>query len=268
MAVKHVIRYTEIFQACTEDGQYKRELVLEDHSLVRIISGELKVIQADNTYTFGHGDTLLFPRNQLSTLIKHPKDGKDYSAVVMIFTTSRLREYYTKNKLETLHAVAHKIVPLTQSPLLDSLFASLMPYYELKTDLPEELRVMKIEEAITILRTINPAIDGILSDFSKSGKINLTDFMEKNYMFNVNLKTFSNLTGRSLTTFKRDFKKSFDTTPQKWLTLKRLELAHYQLSERKRKPMEVYYEMGFENLSHFSYAFKKHFGYPPSMVAE
>jgi AraC-like DNA-binding protein len=77
---------------------------------------------------------------------------------------------------------------------------------------------------------------------------------------------FGYLTGRSLTTFKRDFQKAFNTTPQKWLTQKRLELAHYQVAEMKKKPVEVYFEVGFENLSHFSFAFKKHFGYAPTEV--
>lgn len=54
------------------------------------------------------------------------------------------------------------------------------------------------------------------------------------------------------------------TTPQRWLTQKRLELAHYQFVEKKKKPVEVCYEVGFENLSHFSYAFKKYFGYAPT----
>ena len=85
-------------------------------------------------------------------------------------------------------------------------------------------------------------------------------------MFNMPLDKFGYLTGRSLTTFKRDFKKAFNTTPQTWLTQKRLELAHYQLMQKKRKPVEVYLETGFENLSHFSFAFKKHFGYAPTEV--
>ncbi len=54
-------------------------------------------------------------------------------------------------------------------------------------------------------------------------------------MFNMPMEKFGYLTGRSLTTFKRDFKKTFQTTPQKWLLQKRLQLAHFQLSEKESK---------------------------------
>jgi AraC-like DNA-binding protein len=70
--------------------------------------------------------------------------------------------------------------------------------------------------------------------------------MERNYMFNMPVEKFGYLTGRSLTTFKRDFKKAFQTTPQKWLTQKRLELAHYQIREKNRRPSEVYLETGLK----------------------
>jgi AraC-like DNA-binding protein len=53
-------------------------------------------------------------------------------------------------------------------------------------------------------------------------------------MFNMPLEKFAYLTGRSLSSFKRDFNKAFNTTPQRWLTQKRLELAHYELSEEKK----------------------------------
>lgn len=73
----------------------------------------------------------------------------------------------------------------------------------------------------------------------------------------MSLQEFSYLTGSSLTTFKRDFNNAFKATPQRWPTKKRLELAHYQFIEKKMKPIDVCYEVGFENLSHFSYALKK-----------
>jgi AraC-like DNA-binding protein len=97
--------------------------------------------------------------------------------------------------------------------------------------------------------------------------IDLADFIEQDYMFNMPLNKFSYLTGRSLTTFKRDFDKIYGVTPQRWLTKRRLKLAHYLLSESKQKPVDVYREVGFENLSHFSYAFRKQFGYAPKEIS-
>ena len=123
---------------------------------------------------------------------------------------------------------------------------------------------IKTEEGITILRSLDKNIDGLLSDFSEPGKIDLAGFMEKNFMFNMSLERFGYLTGRSIATFNRDFRKAFGVTPQRWLTQKRLESAHYQLTEKHRKPVDVYIESGFENLSHFSFAFKKHFGHTPT----
>lgn len=125
-----------------------------------------------------------------------------------------------------------------------------MPYFDMPDALPTKMADVKLEEAITILRSIAPDIDGLLADFEEPGKINLAEFMEKNYRFDLPLEKFSYLSGRSLTTFKRDFKKVFDTPPQKWLTHKRLQLAHYQLSEKQRRPVEIYLEVGFEDLSH------------------
>jgi AraC-like DNA-binding protein len=265
MAKRQINNNAEIVFTCSEAFHYKGEMIVEEHSLVRVISGELKVIQADKTYTFGVGETHLFPRNQLATLIKYEKDGLPYKAIIVKLTNAILREFYGNKKNETVQTFkTDKIILLTKSPLLESFFASVLPYFELDYKLPVELSKLKIQEAITLLRTINKDIDGILSDFSEPHKINIAEFMEQNYMFNMPMEKFSYLTGRSLTTFKRDFKKAFNTTPQKWLTEKRLELAHYQLSEKRRKPIDIFYEVGFENLSHFSYAFKKQFGLTPT----
>jgi len=264
MARQQQSEYAEILLSCIEEKYFKDEIALDYNSFARIISGEMKVIQADKSYTFGPGDTLLFPRNQLSTLIKNPKDGLPYKAIVIFFTAKRLKEYYTKNPIQFTKPHTHNITTFETHPLLESFFASLIPYFDLTSDLPEKMVTLKIEEAITILRTIDKNTDNFLADFSQPEKINLVDFMEKNYMFNLTIDRFSYLTGRSLTTFKRDFKKALNTTPQKWIIQKRLEFAHYQLSEKKQKPVEVYLEVGFENLSHFSFAFKKHFGYAPT----
>lgn len=266
MTAKQINPYAELVVACSGDRRYGREVTFEDNVLVGVLAGELKVVQADRTRCGGAGDTLLLPRNQPATLLKYPKDGAAYQAVLMKLPTALVRAYYAQHTPEPARPAAPDLLLFPKSPLLQSLFASLLPYLELEYRLPSTLLAGKITEAIEILRSLNQRSDGVLADFSEPGKINLVEFMEANYRFNMPLTKFSYLTGRSLTTFKRDFKKAFQLSPQRWLTQKRLTLAHYQLAEKRRKPVELYLEVGFENLSHFSLAFKKQFGYSPTAL--
>ncbi len=90
--------------------------------------------------------------------------------------------------------------------------------------------------------------------------------MLRNFEYNIPMKEFARLTGRSISTFKRDFQKTFNDSPEKWLRIKRLEKAHFLIQTEKQKPGDVYLHIGFENLSHFSTAFKEHFGYSPSQL--
>lgn len=253
----------EIKLSCYEGKLFKTEAAFEDHLLVWLISGETKIIQADERFVFGAGSTFLIPRNQLATIINYPKDGLPHKAVAMHLSVKRLREFYRDQSVKS-KIPASKIIGFRKHPLLESCLFSLIPYFEMQHNFPEQIASLKITEAISILRTIDSTIDFVLNNFEEPGKIDLAAFMEKNFMFNMPLEKFGYLTGRSLTTFKRDFQKAFHSTPQRWLTKKRLELAHYELAGKNKKPVEVYYETGFENLSHFSYAFKKQFGYAPT----
>ncbi len=265
----HISQYvgSEIKLSQFDEKYFSAEIFLDHHVLVWFISGEAKIVFADNAQVFRPGDIILFPRNQLATFINYPKDERLFKSVVLNLTVDRLKDYYIKREVNFTKGLAQsKLFVFKKHPLLDSFLASLMPYFEMKEQMPENIVSVKIEEAINILRAIEPDIDNLLANFEEPGKINLTDFMEKNFMFNMTMDKFAYLTGRSISTFKRDFKKAFKTTPQRWLTQKRLELAHYQLGEKKRKPTDVYFEAGFENLSHFSYAFKKYFGYSPTEV--
>lgn len=245
---------------------FKTEVMFEHHILVWFISGETKIIQADSSYTFNAGNIFLIPRNQLTTVINYPKDGKPHKTVAMHLTQERLKDFYSRHKALGKIQPLQKVYQFSKHPLLESCLASLIPYFDLGNDLPAAIANIKIEEAISILRSIDKDVDGLLANFEEPGKIELSDFMEHHYMFNMTLNRFSYLTGRSLATFRRDFKKTYKTTPQKWLTEKRLQMAHYQIAEKQRKPNDIYVEVGFENLSHFSYAFKKHFGYPPNAL--
>jgi len=130
----------------------------------------------------------------------------------------------------------------------------------------EALLALKLREAVMLLLKVNPELKDILFDFSEPGKIDLEAFMNKNFHFNVDLNRFAYLTGRSLATFKRDFEKLFHSTPSRWLQQRRLQEAHYLIREKGKTASDIYLDLGFEDLSHFSFAFKKQYGMAPSRV--
>jgi AraC-like DNA-binding protein len=251
-----------------KDDKYKTEFAFPYHMLVWLIAGEARILQGDMTYRFTAGDIFLIPKNQIATVLILPKDGQNHRSVSMHLTPERLKDFYDDNPPVAASLLPQKMLSFGKHPLLESCLASLIPYFEVQGAFPENIALLKIIEAISILRLVTPNIDSILANFEEPGKIALIEFMEQHFMYNLPLEKFGYLTGRSLSTFNRDFRKAFHTTPQKWLLQKRLELAHYQLKESNKRPVEVYLEVGFEDLSHFSFAFKKHFGYSPADLAK
>lgn len=126
----------------------------------------------------------------------------------------------------------------------------------------------KLKEAVFALLQLKPDLGQILFDFAEPWKINLEDFMNKSYMCNLSIEEFAHYTGRSLSSFKKDFAQIFHLTPSRWIVKRRLEEAKCLMEKLGRRPADVYLEVGFKNLSHFSTAFKKEFGFSPSAMPQ
>jgi transcriptional regulator GlxA family with amidase domain len=71
------------------------------------------------------------------------------------------------------------------------------------------------------------------------------------------------LSGRSLSSFRRDFFAIYNMPPSQWIRLKRLEKARGLLISATMSVTDICYTTGFENIAHFSRLFKSHFGYCP-----
>jgi len=90
--------------------------------------------------------------------------------------------------------------------------------------------------------------------------------MNHNSLSNLLLNELAKLSGRSLSTFNRDFRKLFQTSPHSWLLKKRLQRARELLLTTSKKSSEISLELGFKDLGHFSRTFKKEFNMPPSEI--
>ncbi|REC45483.1 helix-turn-helix domain-containing protein [Chryseobacterium pennipullorum] len=234
------------------------------HSLGLIISGEMELNDGTTKTVFKEGDLYSSRKNRLLKFAKYPPKNGEIKTVSLYFDDQLLHDFsleygYKAEKKENTPAF---IKP--DHKALRAFMNSLLVYEELPAS-PELLQLKK-KEALLLMLNDDPTLKDILFDFSEPHKIDIEAFMNRNFHFNVNLDRFAYLTGRSLSSFKRDFQKTFGLPPRQWLQLRRLREAHFLLTQKGKSVSDIYLDLGFENLSHFSFAFKKQFGYPPSTI--
>ncbi|MCE7065516.1 AraC family transcriptional regulator [Dyadobacter sp. CY326] len=259
---------SQITYSCYHSRSREGEQFVPEHVFSYQIAGTLIVNDGLQEYIFKEGDFRLTKRNKLVKFNKQPPANGDFKAISIYLDQQTLRNFSMEFHYEAApHSSEKAFIALKTNKLMTSYIDSLMPYREFQPPTSQQLMALKLKEAILILLQTNPETKDILFDFSEPGKIDLEGFMIQNFHFNVQLKRFAYLTGRSLATFKRDFEKIFHMSPSRWLMQKRLEAAHYLIKEKGKAPSEVYLETGFEDLSHFSFAFKKAYGIAPSRVA-
>lgn len=94
----------------------------------------------------------------------------------------------------------------------------------------------------------------------------LKKIIEKNTYTSLSLEEVAFLCNMSLSTFKRHFIKEYNESPGKWFRNKRLLKAKELLANKNNTPSDVYLDLGYNNLSNFSSAFKSKFGVNPSEI--
>ncbi|GAB3030544.1 helix-turn-helix domain-containing protein [Spirosoma pulveris] len=258
----------QILYSCYFARSREGEQFVPEHVFSYQMAGSVTMNDGENTYIFNEGDFRLSQRNQLVKFSKQPPQHGEYKSLSVYLDQHTLRQFSIEYgyKSEKPHH-SSPIVRLPSNELFTSYIESLRPYHQLQQPGNENLLSLKLREAIFILLKTNPELADVLFDFTEPGKIDLEAFMNKNFHFNVELKRFAYLTGRSLATFKRDFEKIFHQSPSNWLVHRRLQEAYYLIKEKGKAPSEVYLDLGFEDLSHFSFAFKKTYGVAPSRLS-
>lgn len=257
-----------ILLSCTSKQQFSQEQFWGEHTLSILLSGEGRVYNNEETHTYTPGIIGLLKRNQVAKSLKIPSiDGKPFKTIGILLDQETLKRYSVENDITPITPYTGKgMLRLRPDRFLTGFFDSLLPYFDQPEQLTEPLAALKTKEAIELLLSHDPRLRELLFDFSEPFKIDLETFMNSHFTYNVSIKQFAKLTGRSISTFKRDFKKTFSQTPERWLKNRRLDKAHFLISEKKQKPSEVYLQVGFENFSHFSTSFKERFGYNASTV--
>lgn len=240
-----------------------------EHTLIYLCSGRLEIEERGKKTILNKGDCAFMRRDNRMWLQKHVEEGKPYHSVVLKFNKQFLREFYQsldKKNLPTRacrEKTSLRLLP-RERPDIKSLFESVMPYFDSGVKPSDELLKLKMTEGLYVLLNTDKNLYASLFDFVEPWKIDILDYLNENYMCDLSMKEIASYTGRSLATFKRDFKKISDLTPRKWLIRRRLEAAHELLKLGATRVTDICHYVGFKNLSHFSKAYKAMYGLSPT----
>ncbi|MDR2382644.1 MAG: AraC family transcriptional regulator [Prevotellaceae bacterium] len=264
------IAYSNVFLSRFSDNATAHTSMIREHCLLYTYSGEVEISEEENVTRIQKGECAFIRRDNRVGLVKRPVNGEQFKAIFLSFPRKFLRSFYHRTlDRSTLPAESKRqetsVYKLPANrPDIVSLFESITPYFDADMQPTDELLNLKMTEGVYVLLNTDKCFYSSLFDFTEPWKIDILDFMNENYMYNLSMEEIASYTGRSLAVFKRDFKKVSRLSPQKWLIQKRLEAAHDKIRNDGKKVSDVCFEVGFKNLSHFSRVFKEQFGYAPT----
>jgi AraC family transcriptional regulator, exoenzyme S synthesis regulatory protein ExsA len=171
----------------------------------------------------------------------------------------------TKPVMQTVNKY-DQVIPIDTNAPVQAFYQSMQSYFASSNEPDQSLLELKFRELILTLAD-NPRNAELLSYFwsmlNEPQTVSLQKTMEENFCFNLKIEEFAKLSARSLSAFKRDFIKTYNTSPGKWLMEKRLNFSLHLLTNMGKTVAETAFESGFESPSHFSRAFRQRFGAPP-----
>jgi AraC-like DNA-binding protein len=234
---------------------------------IHVLSGRKTWRTTDGTWTAEKGQTLFFKKGAAVVY----QDFKDDFCVLVFFVSDNfirdvVREVSGQLNRRDGDALHKAAIEVNGDVTLEAYFQSMLAYFTGTAKPAETLLTLKLKELIVsiLLGGNNPELAGYFQSLLKSAAPVLSQIMEANFCYNLAMEEFAKLSHRSLSTFKRDFRKYYNQSPGKWLVQKRLDYSAVLLKNPALNVSQVALDCGFEDLSHFSRAFKEKFGISPA----
>lgn len=230
------------------------EKIIVSHSIVYIKSGTLKVQTYDyEEFSIGVGEMLFMPRD--SYLISdYIQDDNEMEVYLFFFDHILSSEFIQNMPINSLNATS-SISKLKVSKNILTYINALENMRYKKSNI--ELLKVKIFELLHLICECNENFSSLLYEHeAKKTKTDLQTYMLKHYDKNLTINDWATLSGYSLSTFNRRFKKEHGTSPKRWMLKQTMNLA-YEALQNGANVSECALEFGYANSSNFIKAYKE-----------
>lgn len=255
-------------QSYTNSMYRQGSMFLRDNILFFVVEGTLKIRYGKKVYQLSKNQMAFLKKDILVEYEtgRSNSDGAERNEYILISLKYELVKEFTR--LAELSVTAKGELSAVTINTVDQRLAkyidSLESYFNEPEKVEGSLVKIKLLELLFYLAGSNKTILEQVLDMREHFRSNITATVEDNIMNSLSLNQLAILSGRSLSSFRRDFLAIYNMPPSQWIRQKRLEKAQELLQSTTMTITDICYTLGFENIAHFSRLFKSHFRYSPS----
>ncbi|UII31708.1 AraC family transcriptional regulator [Fulvivirga ulvae] len=247
----------------------KTRITLQYNMFSLLLEGEKSVYYADNKIEINPSQFLLLSTGNCLMSEKLASDNGSYRSILLFFDNKVLSEFFIKYPSsiteQTSGDLDRSLIVFQKDPFLYNFIESLRIMLDSGQKLNRKLQQLKLEELLLYISGKYPGQIMALRDISREAdeETMIRQTMMTNENSHITVEELAFLCNMSLSTFKRRFDKIYGTTPSKWLLQQRMKKAANLLKQGDFKASEIYYDLGYENLSSFIQSFKQVHGLTP-----
>ena len=257
-----------VIDQCIVTAGERGTFFLEQHLLYVVLGGSVRLSHGRQSWTVHKNEMILLGKAQS---VSYEKQGSEetglFESQLFAISDNLLKDFLTSQDIHASAASEEQRVRVAKmSERLVAYCWSLAPYFDNPSQISPGLLRLKVMELLYNVMDCSSSIFQQMLQLRNPVKTDIRRIVEKNYTSPVSIEQLAYLSGRSLSSFKRDFSDIYGEPPAQWIREKRLTKARQMLEFSHSHVSDVAYSLGFENPTHFSRIFKQRFGVSPSEV--
>ena len=247
---------------------------LSRHGIGMVLRGKKYIYSGDVRQEIERGD-LFFLATGNHYIEDQPETNRPFEQIMFYYTPSQLATILSQlsityhMNISNDHSCAscreQNYVVCEATNALRNFFLTTNQY--IKNELfnhDETAENLKMTELIyLIVSQEDNCIKSKVMDNADTSKESFEQIIYTHIFEDIPIEELARMCNRSLTSFKKEFKKHFIEPPHRWFIKQRLMHARLLLISTNQSISEVGLECGFPNTSHFIKLFKKAYGHTP-----